>query len=97
MLSVWTLFFPYVSAAFVDAGLEVSVCNFGECGICAGGEEAVVFAGKSGWNYVVCEMVGFSVNVTATNSTALFQLCEILLMGSEGEKLKFWLLKETFR
>ncbi|XP_075244385.1 uncharacterized protein LOC142338491 [Convolutriloba macropyga] len=67
----------------------VSVCDFHGCLECEGAEENVTLRGDGGWNYVMCELIGFYILVEVKEDDGsiipniTLGICEIEILGQK--------------
>ena len=73
------------------------MCDFHGCLECEGAEENVTLRGDGGWNYVMCEHIGFYILVEVKGesedddlrnngsvSNMTLGICEIEILGQKG-------------
>ena len=71
----------------------MSVCDFHGCLECEGAEENVTLRGDGGWNYVMCELIGFYILVEVKEDDGsiipniTLGICEIEILGQKGRNL----------
>ena len=80
-----------IPASLHPSSISVEVCDlYEQCHECDGREERVEFQGVLGWNYVMCEQVGYYVIISTsvsdlTSDEAKLSICEIAIFGQNGE------------
>ncbi len=69
--------------------VTVFVCDWVVCRNCTGGEEGIVLGGLSDWNYILCEEIGFYLEVHFVNTSQeeIIAICEINLVGQNGKRI----------
>ena len=74
----------WVLANLNSSSMYVQVCDLGQCRNCSGGARDVFFEGFSGWNYVVCDLIGSTVSLVHAPGQHIVRLCELDLIGQNG-------------
>ena len=71
---------------------SINICNRHFCSKCDGRQEAINLRGTPGWNFVMCEQVGYYVTISTsvsdlTSDEAKLRICEVVIFGQNGNCL----------